>query len=265
MKLNRNLAKIAVVIIFGFSLIILTVYKKSVSNTELKSPIDLKFPATVKFMYTKPFEEGIIKVIYESLPEQGLNKEYMVQISIKNNGYINSNDIQVDGEIYHLINFHFHAPSEHTLNGERQAGEVHFVHKSDSGKVAVVGAFITHNNKLIGRKLNNEKLNKEYEEILNMFPKLTFPQQEGEGEETELTEAIDVTKLLPLSHSCVYRYPGAKTSGTLDPGVKWIILTNPIEFSDAQLKKLKLIESTGTKIHPINGRSVRIERCTASQ
>ena len=265
MKLNRNIAKIVVVILFCFSVISLNAQKKLVPSAELKSPIDLKFPANVKFMYTKPFTGGMIKAIYESLPAQGLKKEYMVQISTKNNKYIKNNDIQVDGEKYHLVNFHFHTPSEHMINGKRKEGEVHFVHKSDAGKFAVVGAFITHNNKLNGVKSVGGKLNKEYKEILNAFHKLKFPAKEGEGEEIELAGAIDVRKLLPLSHSCVCRYLGSKTSGTLDPGVKWIILTNPIEFSDAQLKILNMIKSSGTKIHPLNGRPVTIERCTASK
>ena len=41
---------------------------------------------------------------------------------------------------YKLKQFHFHTPSEHTINGEYFPMEVHFVHQSADGKFAVVGA-----------------------------------------------------------------------------------------------------------------------------
>ncbi|KUF84263.1 hypothetical protein AM588_10000658 [Phytophthora nicotianae] len=44
---------------------------------------------------------------------------------------------------YDLLQFHLHAPSEHTLNGEPMDGEVHFVHSNaDSSALLVVGVFM---------------------------------------------------------------------------------------------------------------------------
>ena len=45
----------------------------------------------------------------------------------------------VDGEVYRLWQFHFHNPSEHSLRGVAVAAELHFVHLSLTGKVAVFG------------------------------------------------------------------------------------------------------------------------------
>ena len=40
--------------------------------------------------------------------------------------------------MYHLRQFHYHAPSEHTLNGKRFPMEVHFVHEDPlSGATAI--------------------------------------------------------------------------------------------------------------------------------
>ncbi len=41
---------------------------------------------------------------------------------------------------YLLKQFHFHSPSEHTVNGKHFPMEVHFVHQSADGNFAVVGA-----------------------------------------------------------------------------------------------------------------------------
>ncbi|EEY68859.1 carbonic anhydrase, putative [Phytophthora infestans T30-4] len=44
---------------------------------------------------------------------------------------------------YDLLQFHVHAPSEHTLNGEPLDGEVHFVHSNaDGSALLVVGVFM---------------------------------------------------------------------------------------------------------------------------
>ena len=63
-------------------------------------------------------------------------------------------EIRLNGIPYDLIQFHFHSPAEHTVNGQRAAMEVHFVHlirnsqgadaACASGKrpLLVIGAFI---------------------------------------------------------------------------------------------------------------------------
>jgi carbonic anhydrase len=38
-----------------------------------------------------------------------------------------------------FVDFHFHAPSEHTLNGERFALEAHFVHRDEARAITVLG------------------------------------------------------------------------------------------------------------------------------
>ena len=52
------------------------------------------------------------------------------------------NYIIVDEQRYNLVEFHFHVPSEHQVNGQSFSGEIHFVHKNDAGELAVVGVFI---------------------------------------------------------------------------------------------------------------------------
>ncbi len=43
---------------------------------------------------------------------------------------------------FNLAQFHFHSPSEHTVQGKHYPMEVHFVHQSSSGALAVIGVFI---------------------------------------------------------------------------------------------------------------------------
>ena len=50
--------------------------------------------------------------------------------------------IRIGGKRYELLQFHFHSPSEHNVAGRQAAMEVHFVHQSADGELAVVGAMI---------------------------------------------------------------------------------------------------------------------------
>ena len=50
--------------------------------------------------------------------------------------------IELDEVHFELVQLHFHAPSEHTFEGEHLPIEIHFVHKSAQGKLAVIGAFV---------------------------------------------------------------------------------------------------------------------------
>jgi carbonic anhydrase len=47
--------------------------------------------------------------------------------------------ITVNGKVYELDKMHWHMPSEHTINGQRYPLEVHLVHKSGAGDLAVIG------------------------------------------------------------------------------------------------------------------------------
>lgn len=42
----------------------------------------------------------------------------------------------------HLVQYHFHAPSEHTIEGGQLPLEVHFVREPQSGDLAVVGVLV---------------------------------------------------------------------------------------------------------------------------
>lgn len=46
--------------------------------------------------------------------------------------------MKVGGKEYTLVQYHFHAPSEHAFDGIRLPLEAHFVHKSKEGKEPVI-------------------------------------------------------------------------------------------------------------------------------
>src|SRR5260370_1015515 len=50
--------------------------------------------------------------------------------------------LTIGKDTYNLVQFHFHAPSEHSIGGKRAAMEVHFVHAGPDGRLAVVGVLM---------------------------------------------------------------------------------------------------------------------------
>ncbi len=47
--------------------------------------------------------------------------------------------LTIGGKEFQLVQFHLHAPSEHTIDGSPYAAEAHLVHESEEGQLAVVG------------------------------------------------------------------------------------------------------------------------------
>ena len=80
--------------------------------------------------------------------------EYMLSVlHVVNNGHtIKASPeigsfIMLNGVQYDLLQFHFHAPSEHTKDNTFFPMEVHFVHSSAEGELLVLGVFFTSGNK----------------------------------------------------------------------------------------------------------------------
>ena len=71
----------------------------------------------------------------------------------------------VGRDAYPLIQFHFNAPSEHTVQtnqGVKQyGGELYFVHTRPDGKIVVLGVFLDD---------NDNKANSTFQEILDNMP-----------------------------------------------------------------------------------------------
>jgi len=75
-----------------------------------------------------------------------LNNGYTVQINIGEQD-TNPCTVTVEGVKYTLRQFHFHTPSEHTLDDRQYEMEMHLVHTTDDGNIAVLGYIFSVNAK----------------------------------------------------------------------------------------------------------------------
>ena len=152
------------------------------------------------------------------------------------------NWIEIDGERYDLLQFHFHAPSEHTVAGEFFEMEMHLVHRNEAGTLAVVGVMIAQG-----------EGNAAFDPLWAQLPAAA-----GETNQVE-NAAIDAGDLLPGDRQ-TYRYDGSLTTPPCSEGVKWNVLTTPIELSEMQIAAFKAVVHTNNRpVQPLNERELLLD------
>ncbi len=179
-----------------------------------------------------------------------LNASYQqTTLEILNNGhtvednYHGGGVLAFEGREYKLAQFHFHSPSEHTIDGKHTPMEVHLVHKDASGKLAVIGVMI------------REGL--AHPELAVLWKHL--PESPGRAEAVANVN-VNASQLLPKSLAS-YRYSGSLTTPPCSEGVAWFVLQEPIEASAEQIAAFrKVITGNNRPTQPLNGRVITASR-----
>ncbi len=128
--------------------------------------------------------------------------------------------IDLDDEHYDLVQYHFHAPSEHTIGGVHAPLEVHSVHKSAAGKLAVLGVLVEEGERNPG-----------WDPLL-----VALPSGPGDARHLEVPDiAIDKIQLEPESY---YRYRGSLTTPPCSESVEWIVAAEKHQISPEQMAAL---------------------------
>lgn len=151
--------------------------------------------------------------------------------------------VEFDGAAYELVQFHFHTPSEHLLDGLTYPMEIHFVHArmDDPDKLLVVGALFKEG---VASPL--------IEHLLPLMPS-------HEGEQLESPEEIDLRRLFDKDRGYYY-YSGSLTTPPFAEVVKWLVLDGVHEASPEQVEKIAGIEGFNARhIQEPHGRTV--EHC----
>ena len=168
-------------------------------------------------------------------------------LEILNNGHTIEDDyhdggtLTLDGRTYSLAQFHFHSPSEHTVDGRHFPMELHLVHKDPSGRLAVIGALIQEG--------------AAHPELAKLWQHL--PVEPGRSLAVEGVE-VDATKLLPASLAS-YRYSGSLTTPPCSEDVSWFVLAEPIQASAEQIAAFRrVIHGNNRPTQPLNGRPIAL-------
>jgi carbonic anhydrase len=202
--------------------------------------LDRKFAACAKGVEQSPVD------IPASAPVNPANITFSYQpsaVNIFNNGhtvqvtYDKGSSITLDGTTYDLWQFHFHAASEHAIGGAHDPLEIHLVHRNGES-LAVVGVLL---------KAGAE--NPAYAPVMQ-----NLPTQVSEQPAPVAGATVDANQLLPAQRG-YWRYNGSLTTPPCSEGVKWLVMHDPVELSEAQIAAFtSLYKNDARPLQPFNAR-----------
>lgn len=145
--------------------------------------------------------------------------------------------LTIGGRRYDLLQFHFHSPSEHTIDGQAYDMETHLVHRSVDRQLAIVAILMV--------------VGEENAAIQTLWDNL--PPEEGINTAIRGV-TINVQVWIPPK-TAYYAYPGSLTTPPCNEGVQWIILRTPMAVSAAQVRTFTANFPRSTRpVQPLNGR-----------
>jgi carbonic anhydrase len=200
-------------------------YAACSTGTE-QSPIDL----------TGPIEADVTDIVfaYGETPLAIYNNGHTIEVEVE------GSSIEVPGGAYDVVQFHFHAGSEHAIDGSMFPLEMHIVHRSSAGELAVVGVMVE-----VGEE--NEALTPVFDHI---------PTGVSERAETIEGETVDLAAVLPAVRT-FYQYQGSLTTPPCSEGVAWYILATPIEISQEQLDEFtRVVDGNVRPVQPLGDREI---------
>jgi carbonic anhydrase len=196
------------------------------SSGRNQSPIDL----------SNFIEADLPKIAFDYKPggHQVVNNGHAIQVN-----YNPGSKITVDQTDFELKQFHFHSPSENTINGKSFPMEAHFVHADAKGNLAVVALMFEEGE-------SNKLLEKVWPQVLQI-----------ENSKEALRPEVSAVDLLPANHG-YYRYNGSLTTPPCSEGVRWFVLKHPAKASVEQLAVVgkALGQPNNRPVQPVGARPI---------
>jgi carbonic anhydrase len=170
-------------------------------------------------------------------------------VKIINNGHTavrvnyapgNGNFLFVGNQRYELRQFHFHHPSEESIQGKHYDMVTHLMHESSDRKIAGVAVL-----------LKAGRANAIVERLWEHMPNTPGKEEVIAGVE------VDPAGLLPRDTS-YYTYMGSQTAPPCTEGVTWFVLKNAMEISPEEIGAFAALYPHDVRPpQPLNGRVVK--------
>ncbi|KAL6603840.1 hypothetical protein ACP70R_044201 [Stipagrostis hirtigluma subsp. patula] len=158
--------------------------------------------------------------------------------------------VVVDGAAYRLRQMHWHAPSEHAINGRRYDLELHMLHQSADGANKYVAVAQLYR---IGR--HRDKTLHRLERYIRRIAR-------REDEEELIDDMVDPRR--PIRGSNVfYRYTGSFTTPPCTEGITWLVAQRVRRVRRRQVNLLRHAVHDGARgnarpLQPANGRALSL-------
>jgi len=189
-----------------------------------QSPLNIKGPfEKALFAITPDYKTGPLKII---------NNGHTIQVNVPP-----GSKLRIDSMPFELVQFHFHRPSEEQINGKPSAMVVHFVHKNETGRLAVLGVLLKEGNENPGIKT-----------LWRYAPPKEGPEVSPED------VSFNPANLLPREFE-FYSYEGSLTTPPCSEGVRFFILKSQVNVSREQVEQFPF-KKNARPIQPQNGRAI---------
>ncbi len=205
-----------------------------------QSPIDLADSADIELpgveIHTPSGQE--VAILNQEGVLGALDNGHTIQINSKT-----GETMTVGDRTYALVQFHFHAPSEHTVDGEHFPMEMHFVHQAADGALAVVGVLIEEGAENLG--------------IAPLWAQLA----EAPGTETTVQiPAGFADHIFPGDVTGIFHYDGSLTTPPCSEGVKWYVRKTPTQLSGDQIAAFTAIyDHNNRPVQTLNDRTLYLD------
>lgn len=200
-----------------------------------QSPIDVNSKAAAgEVLWEFNYGSSSLMMAHNEHVEDLLDNGHTIQLSVEEGSTLN-----LSGNTYHLKQFHFHTPSEHTVDGKHMPMEMHMVHASEDGKLAVVSVLIEEG-----------KANANFAKIIEHLPA-------APGDTVSISDHKLVLDAHMPAKEKAYHYVGSLTTPPCSEGVEWLVLTDRISMSPEQIKAFaKRLNNNNRPPQPLNDRAV---------
>lgn len=208
-----------------------------------QSPIDITNAEISKEPAVRAsYKPASLRIIHNLHSADVVNTGHSIQVN-----FPQGDSLTIGDTTYSLVQFHFHGPSEHMVNGKHFPMEMHLVHMSAEKKLAVIAVLISEG-----------KANKAFDPIWANLPN-------KRGVESHLENVtVDVELLMPRNRAA-YRYEGSLTTPPCSEGVKWIVIKEPVHLSAAQIKAFgAIVWKNNRPVQPLHGRKVFADQVKAA-
>ena len=177
---------------------------------------------------------GPIVMHYQVGGKAILNNGHTVQVT-----YAPGNTIVVDGHAFELKQYHFHAPSEHHINGKSYPMEAHLVHADKDGNLAVIAVMFVEG-----------PANASLAQAWTHMP-------EKADDAHRLSASVGAEGMLPANRA-YYRYNGSLTTPPCSEGVRWLVMKEPVTASQAQIAQFVHVmhHPNNRPLQAVNARAV---------
>jgi carbonic anhydrase len=203
-------------------------FAQTCSVGQRQSPVELSTRGAIT--KGKPAHLGIA---WKKVTGEAVDNGHTIQVNVPPGNFLT-----LGSDKYELQQFHFHAPSEHTVDGAQSPLEAHFVHKDAQGKLAVLGV-----------RLRDGQGNAAYAPLFDALP------PKG-GTPTKVE--VDLPAMLPKKRA-YFAYQGSLTTPPCSEGVQWIVLRSEPQVSQVQLDAFRVrYEKNARPTQGWHGRTIKL-------